>query len=543
VIVEGGYIRVVQDIRGRYNSEGDYVMNRPLHGPLNPTPVDHSTDTYDTIEWLVKNVPESNGKVGILGISYDGFLPLMALVNPHPALKVSVPMNPMVDGWMGDDWFHNGAFREQNMPYVYEQEATRKSGFGGDEERWWTDHFDDYDVYMNSVSAGELGRLHGMEQLGFWNKLTAHPSYDDFWQEQAMDKILAAQPLKVPVMLVSSLWDQEDIYGAIAVYKALKPKDSNNDRVFLVMGPWHHGQEIEDGSSLAAIHFDSDTGLYFREHILRPFLDHYLKDDAPEMNVAKVSAFETGTNRWLDLPSWPVGCANGCAVHPAPLYLRGNMKASFDAPTSGDTAYEEYVSDPAKPVPYRKRPIQQMGYGGELTWAEWLVDDQREQSGRPDVLAFSSDVLTKPVKISGQPMVNLVASTSGTDSDWVVKVIDVYPDEMAGDPHLGGYQLMISADIFRGRYRESLSRPKAIEAGKALLYRWALPTANHVFLPGHRIMVQVQSSWFPLYDRNPQTFVPNIFWAKPENYKKATQRIYHERGQASFVELPVTESH
>jgi putative CocE/NonD family hydrolase len=452
-------------------------------------------------------------------------------------------MNPMVDGWMGDDWFHNGAFREQNMPYVYEQEATRKSGFGGDEERWWTDHFDDYDVYMNSVSAGELGRLHGMEQLGFWNKLTAHPSYDDFWQEQAMDKILAAQPLKVPVMLVSSLWDQEDIYGAIAVYKALKPKDSNNDRVFLVMGPWHHGQEIEDGSSLAAIHFDSDTGLYFREHILRPFLDHYLKDDAPEMNVAKVSAFETGTNRWLDLPSWPVGCANGCAVHPAPLYLRGNMKASFDAPTSGDTAYEEYVSDPAKPVPYRKRPIQQMGYGGELTWAEWLVDDQREQSGRPDVLAFSSDVLTKPVKISGQPMVNLVASTSGTDSDWVVKVIDVYPDEMAGDPHLGGYQLMISADIFRGRYRESLSRPKAIEAGKALLYRWALPTANHVFLPGHRIMVQVQSSWFPLYDRNPQTFVPNIFWAKPENYKKATQRIYHERGQASFVELPVTESH
>jgi uncharacterized protein len=543
VIIEGGYIRVVQDIRGRYNSEGDYVMNRPLHGPLNPTPVDHSTDTYDTIDWLVKNVPESNGKVGILGISYDGFLPLMALVNPHPALKVSVPMNPMVDGWMGDDWFHNGAFREQNMPYMYEQEATRKSGFGGDEERWWTDHFDDYDVYMNSVSAGELGRLHGMEQIGFWNKLIAHPSYDDFWQEQAMDKILATQPLKVPVMLVHSLWDQEDIYGAIAVYKALKPKDSNNDKVFLVMGPWHHGQEIEDGSSLAAIHFDSDTGLYFREHILRPFLDHYLKDDAPEMNVSKVSAFETGTNRWLDLPSWPAGCASGCAVHPEPLYLRGNMKASFDGPTSGDTAYEEYVSDPAKPVPYRKRPIQQMGYGGELTWAEWLVDDQREQSGRPDVLAFSSDVLTKPVKISGQPMVNLVASTSGTDSDWVVKVIDVYPDEVAGDPHLGGYQLMISADVFRGRYRESLSRPKAVEANKPLLYRWALPTANHVFVPGHRIMVQVQSSWFPLYDRNPQIFVPNIFWAKAENYKKATQRIYHEHGQASFVELPVVQMH
>ena len=260
--MEGGYIRVVQDVRGKYGSEGDYVMKRPLHGPLNPTPVDHSTDTYDTIDWLVKNVPESNGKVGILGISYDGFLPLMALVNPHPALKVSVPMNPMVDGWMGDDWFHNGAFREQNMPYIYEQEATRDNS-----AKWWTDHFDDYDVYMEAGSAGELGRRHGLEQVGFWRKLLEHPSYDALWQQQAMDKILAAQPLKVPVMLVDSLWDQEDIYGAMAVYKAIKPKDTGNDKVFLVMGPWHHGQEIGDGSSLGALKFDSDTGLYFRrEH-------------------------------------------------------------------------------------------------------------------------------------------------------------------------------------------------------------------------------------------------------------------------------------
>ena len=540
VIVEGGYIRVIQDVRGKHGSEGDYVMTRPLHGALNPTPVDHSTDTYDTIDWLVKNLPESNGRVGILGISYDGFLPLMALINPHPALKVAVPMNPMVDGWMGDDWFHNGAFRQQNMPYIYEQEATRKSG-AGDEEHWWTDHFDDYDVYMTSVSAGELGKLHGMEQLGFWNKLLAHPAYDNFWQEQAMDTILAQQPLKVPVMLVDSLWDQEDIYGALAVYKAIKPKDTSNDMVYLVIGPWHHGQEIEDGSKLGAISFNSDTGLYFREHILAPFLAHFLKDDSPAMNVPQVSAFETGTNHWLELASWPAGCASGCQVSAKPFYLRGNVKSSFDPPTSSDSAYEEYVSDPAHPVPFRKRPIQPMGYTGELTWSEWLVDDQREASGRPDVLAFSSDVLTSPVKISGQPMVNLLASTSGTDSDWVVKVIDVFPDEVAGDPHLGGYQLMISADIFRGRYRENLSHPKAIEANKPLLYRWALPTANHVFLPGHRIMVQIQSSWFPLYDRNPQTFVPNIFWAKPENYKKATQRVYHEKGQASYVELPVVE--
>jgi len=537
VIVEGGYIRVVQDVRGKYGSEGDYVMNRPLHGPLNPTPVDHATDTYDTIDWLVKNLPECNGKVGILGISYDGFLPLMALVNPHPALKVSVPMNPMVDGWRGDDWFHNGAFRQQNMPYIYEQVATRKN-----DAKWWTDHFDDYDVYMQSGSAGELGKLHGLEQIGFWRKVLEHPSYDSFWKDQAVDKILAAEPLKVPVMLVDSLWDQEDIYGAMAVYKAIKPKDKDNDKVFLVIGPWHHGQEIGDGSTLGALKFSSDTGLYFRRQILRPFLDHYLKGDGGgKPDVPAVSAFETGTNAWRKLNSWPSGCDSGCVPKPTPLYLDAGLKLSFEAPKHGDAAYEEYASDPAKPVPFRKRPTRPVGYDIEkgLTWPLWLVDDQREASGRPDVLAFTSEVLTAPVKISGQPVANLVASTSGTDADWVVKLIDVYPDEVAGQEQMGGYQLAVSMDIFRGRYRESLETPKPIKADTPLVYRFELPTTNHVFLPGHRIMVQVQSSWFPLYDRNPQTFVPNIFWAKPGDYKKATQRIYHQPGQASFVELPV----
>jgi putative CocE/NonD family hydrolase len=528
VIVEGGYIRVVQDIRGKYGSEGDYVMNRPLHGPQNPTPVDHATDTYDTIDWLVKNVPESNGRVGILGISYDGFLPLMALVNPHPALKVSVPMNPMVDGWMGDDWFHNGAFRQPNMSYIYDQQATRANDI-----KWWTSHFDDYDMYMQAGSAGELGRRRGLEQVGFWRKILEHPTYDAFWQDQAVDKILAAQPLKVPVMLVHSLWDQEDIYGDIAVYKAIKPKDTGNDKVFLVMGPWHHGQEIRDGSSLGAVKFDSDTALYFRREILRPFLDQYLKDGAPKADMPPVVAFETGTNAWLRLPSWPAGCASGCAVRATPLYFNAGLKLSFNAPASGDAAYEEYVSDPAKPVPYRARPID------GTSWSRWLVDDQREASGRTDVVAFVSDVLTAPVKISGQPIVNLLASTSGTDSDWVVKVIDLYPDEVAGQPAMGGYQLMISADIFRGRYRESLDTPKPIASNQPLLYRWALPTANHVFLKGHRLMVQIQSTWFPLYDRNPQTYVPNIFWAKPGDYKKAVQRVYHAPGQASFIELPL----
>jgi uncharacterized protein len=535
VIVDGGYIRVVQDVRGKYGSEGDYVMNRPLRGPLNPTPVDHATDTYDTIDWLVKNVPESNGRVGILGISYDGFLPLMALFNPHPALKVSVPMNPMVDGWMGDDWFHNGAFRQQMMPYIYEQEGTRAND---NDARWFTRSYDDYDTYMQAGSAGELGRRRGLEQMGFWQKISEHPAYDAWWREQAVDQLLAKQPLTVPVMLVHSLWDQEDIYGAPAVYKAIEPKDPGNDKVFLVLGPWYHGQEIGDGSTLGALNFHSDTAQYFRRHILRPFLDHFLKDGEPKMDVAPVTAFETGTNEWRRLNAWPSGCDAGCRITPTPLYLGAGLKASYAAPKDGDAPFEEYLSDPAKPVPYRVRPNQP---AGGAYWSRWLVDDQREPSGRPDVLAFVSEVLTQPVKISGQPIANLVASTTGSDADWVVKLIDVYPDEVAAEPAMGGYQLMIAGDILRGRYRESFEAAKAIPADTPLPYRFALPNANHVFLPGHRMMVQVQSSWFPLYDRNPQTFVRNIFFARPEDFRKATQRIYHTATQASFVELPVVK--
>jgi putative CocE/NonD family hydrolase len=533
VIVGGGYIRVVQDIRGKYGSEGDYIMNRPVHGPLNPTPVDESTDTYDTIDWLVKNTPESNGKVGTLGISYDGFEPLMAAYHPHPALKVTVPMNPMVDGWMGDDWFHNGAFRQQNMAYIYEQVGTRAN-----DAKWWSDSYDDYDLFMKATSAGNLGKTHGLEQTGFWRQILAHPSYDAWWQQQAVDKVLAAEPLAVPMMLVHSLWDQEDIYGAIAVYKALKPKDTSNDKLFLVMGPWHHGQEIEDASSLGAIHFGSATGTYFMQKVLLPFLDHYLKDSAPAMDVAPVTAYETGTNQWRKLNSWPAGCEanNNCTIDKRDLYLTKGLHAQWTA-AANKSQFEEYVSDPAKPVPYRPRPSQPMGYVLPLTWPQWLVDDQREPGGRTDVLSYISEPLTQPLKISGQAVVKLTASTSGTDSDWVVKLIDVYPDEVAEQPELGGYQLPVAMDIFRGRYRESFSDPKPLAANKPLDYHWDLPTTNHVFQPGHRIMVQVQSSWFPLYDRNPQTFVQSIFNAEPKDYVKATQRIY----EGSAIELPVVK--
>jgi putative CocE/NonD family hydrolase len=528
VIVEGGYIRVVQDVRGKYGSEGDYVMNRPLAGPLNPTPVDHSTDTWDTIDWLVKNIPEANGRVGIIGISYDGFLPLMALVNPHPALKAAVPMNPMVDGWMGDDWFHHGAFRQINLSYILEQVVTR-----GNTAKWFVSHYDDFDMYLGAGSAGALARQRGLEQSGFWTKLAAHPSYDAFWQQQAMDKILARQPVTVPTLLVHSLWDAEDIYGPIAVYKAIKPNDRQGN-VFLSIGPWAHGGAIEDGSSLGALRFGSDTSAHWRHEVLKPFLARYLQGDTAAPAIAPVTAFETGTNKWRDLPAWP--SAGKQAIHPVALRLAAGAQAVLDGAADAKT-YDEYVSDPAKPVPFRQRPIPPYGYDEAKgqTWPRWLVDDQREASGRTDVVTYLSDVLAAPVRIAGEPVANLVAATSGTDADWVVKLIDVYPDQVGSQPAMGGYQLMIAGDIFRGRYRTGYDKPQPLAPNRPLSYRFALPTANHVFLPGHRIMVQVQSSWFPLYDRNPQTYVDNIFFAKPGDYKKATQRIYH----SSFVELPV----
>jgi uncharacterized protein len=537
-VLNGGYIRVLQDVRGKYGSEGDYIMTRPIRGPLNPTSVDHSTDTYDTIDWLVKNVPETNGRVGILGISYDGFTSLMALVQPHPALRAAVPINAMVDGWMGDDWFHKGAFREDSLTYVHNQEATR-----GSDIAWWTDHYDDYDTWLSVGSAGEMARRHGLEQVGFAAKLMNHPAYDEFWQDQALDKILAQQGVTVPVMLVHSLWDQEDIYGNIALYKALKAQQPDTSNLYLVIGPWFHHQQRLDGSAIGQIRFGSDTAEYFRRFLLRPFFDHFLKDDAPPLRIAAVTAFETGTNRWQSLATWPSGCESGCNIHKSKLYLLtgGNLRfgSSDSDPTRTAAAFESYIADPAKPVPYLPRPIH-IGDEGGTSWQTWLVSDQRNVASRTDVLSFATPVLSEPLKISGEPIANLIASTTGTDADFVVKLIDVYPDEVGREPQMGGYQLMVSADILRGRYRDSFSNPTPIPADQKQLFRFALPTTNHVFLPGHRIMIQVQSSWFPLYDRNPQTYVDNIFFAKPGDFKKATIKIFDGGSSASFVELPVS---
>jgi putative CocE/NonD family hydrolase len=526
VFVQDGYIRVIQDIRGKYGSEGDYVMTRPLKGPLNNSEVDHSTDAYDTIEWLTKNVPESNGKVGMLGSSYEGFTVVMALVNPHPALKVAAPMSPMVDGWMGDDWFHYGAFRQVNMDYFVGQTTKRGAGDGVVRQSP-----DDYENFRRAGSAGDYAKANGMDQLPWWKKLVDNAAYTPFWSEQALDKTMAQQPLTVPTMWIQGLWDQEDMWGAVHAYAATEPKDAANDKSYLVLGPWRHSQVNYDGAGLGVFKWDGDTALQFRRDVLLPFFDQYLKDGAPKADTPPVLIYDPGQNRWDRYKSWPQGGSK-------PLYLteKGGLSFSAPAPAKGAAAYDEYVSDPAKPVPYIPRPMK---FGDRDRWTPWLLTDQRAVADRPDVLSYVSEPLTAPLKIAGVPKVNLMASTSGSDADWVVKLIDVYPDEVPSQPELGGYQLAIGMDIFRGRYRESFSDPKAIKPNTPLKYQFILPTANHTFLPGHRIMVQVQSSWFPLYDRNPQTFTPNIFLAKPADYVKATQRVFHAGDTASFIELPV----
>jgi uncharacterized protein len=532
VFVQAGYIRVFQDVRGKYKSEGDYVMTRPVRGPLNPTATDHVTDAYDTIDWLVKNTPESNGRVGMIGSSYEGFTVVMALLGPHPALKVAAPESPMVDGWMGDDWFHYGAFRQTNFDYVTDQ-TTKKDE--GDPVR--RDAYDDYEGFRRAGSAGDYARQHGLDQLPWAVKMMEHPSYDSFWQGQALDKLVAQHPSQVPTMWIQGLWDQEDMWGAIHSYLALKAQ-RQADHNYLVMGPWRHSQVNYDAYNLGPLKWEGDTALQFRRDVLRPFFDQYLKTTAPKADTPPVFIYNTGANRWDRLRDWPLACETGCPAPLKPLYLEAGFGLGFDKPAGSGAASDSYISDPAKPIPYVPRPVR---FADSDRWKQWLVTDQRSVADRTDVLTYSTPVLTSAVKIGGAPVADLFAATTGTDSDWIVKLIDVFPDEVPSQPEMGGYQLPVSMDIFRGRYRDSFESPSAIPANKPERYRFVMPTANHVFLPGHRIMVQIQSSWFPLYDRNPQTYVANIFFAKPSDYVKATQTLFRSSPQASAVWLPIVE--
>jgi putative CocE/NonD family hydrolase len=531
VWVEAGYIRVFQDVRGKYGSEGEYIMTPPPTGPLNPSGPNDTNDAWDTIDWLVKNVPECNGRVGMIGSSYEGFTVVMALLNPHPAFKVAAPESPMVDGWMGDDWFHYGAFREFNLDYFTDQTTVR--GEGGPIPRL---NYDDYTNFLQQGSAGDFARYGGLDQLPFWRKMEQHPAYDEFWQGQALDKLIAKVPLTVPVLWEQGLWDQEDMWGANHSYAAEERKDTHNDMNFLVMGPWFHSQINRIGWNLGPLKWKGDTTRQYREEVLLPFFRQYLEPGAPKADTPPVWVYNTGLNHWDRFSQWPLSCDEGCPDKSKPLYLEANGKLSFSGPAAAGDKFTEYVSDPAKPVPFSPRPYPANDYDA---WRTWLVHDQRFVDGRPDVLTFETDTLTAPVHLAGRPIVNLYASTSGTDSDWVVKLIDVYPGADSYEATMGGYELPIATDIFRGRYRTSFEHPQPIAPNEPLLYNFGLPQVNHVFLPGHKIMVQVQSTLFPLYDRNPQKYVDNIFNAKPGDYQKATERVWHTPGDASFISLPV----
>jgi putative CocE/NonD family hydrolase len=500
-------------------------MNRPIVGPLNNTGIDESTDAYDTIDWLVKNVPESNGKVGTIGSSYLGFLTLASEINPHPALKAAVPQSPMVDGWMGDDWFHNGAYRTGGFDFGLSQ-STGKADAGASVP---VGTGDDYTRYLEAGSMADYARKYQIENVPFVQKLMQNPAYTEFWSGQAVDKWMAAHPLTVPTMLEVGQWDQEDSYGAPAVYKALKDKYEGSGLLHLVIGPWRHSGANHYGYELGDLTFNGDTALQWRQDNLKPFLDHYLKG-APDPHTPAAYTYATGINKWEASPRWPMGT-------PTPIYLTANSGVSFDKP--GASGHDDYVSDPARPVPYLPRPIT-----GDQ-WKTWLVTDQRFVDGRTDVLTYTGAPLTKAVHIMGAPQVDLFAATTGTDSDWVVKLIDVYPNEnpegasQGSKRDMSGFELPIGIEIFRGRYVDSFAQPHALTPGKVTEFKWNLPNVDHVFLPGHKIMVQVQSSLFPLYDRNPQSFVPNIFYAKAGDYRAARQSVFTGGNNASAVYLPI----
>jgi putative CocE/NonD family hydrolase len=527
-MVPDGYIFVFQDIRGRYGSEGKFVMLRPIHDASDPKGVDESTDTYDTIDWLVKNVAHNNGRVGLDGISYDGFLVTMGMVNPHPALKAASEQACMGDTWLGDDFFHNGAFR---LSYAFEYAPLLETS--SENFSFPFDRFDVYDFYLRLGPLANANAKYFHGKIPSWNEFVAHPSYDEFWKRHAV-----AYGLKeptVPNLNVAGWWDQEDFYGPMATYERLEKVDRKNLN-FIVAGPWNHGGWGHGpGKSLGEIPFDSDTSEYFRRNIEAPWFAFWLKDRG-KLPLKEAMMFQTGSDTWTAFDAWPPREAKT-----RNLYFHEDGKLSFDAPeTASSDAFDSYESDPAHPVPYRHRPVD-MTYPSDHpgSWYTWLVQDQRFVDERPDVLTWQTEELTEDVTLAGQVTAKLFAATTGSDADWIVKLIDVYPQKYPDDWELSGYELMIADEIFRGRYRRSFEKPEPIIPNEVTPYSIDLHTVNHVFKKGHRVMVQVQSTWFPLYDRNPQKFVPNIFEAKESDFQKTTQRVYRSKRFASSVEIAV----
>jgi len=525
------YVYAIQDIRGRFKSEGDYAMYRVPRGAFNKTETDETTDAWDAIDWLVKNVP-SNGRIGVWGNSYPGWLTLAAMRNPHPALAAAVPFNPVVDVWKADDWFHWGAFRgSYAFSFIYEMESrTDKS------TPYPYKNQDNYTWMLGLGAAGTgLGALLD-DRHEMWSRLMEFPSYGPYWREVAADRWFDSPPRLVPALHVHGFWDQEDIYGSPAVYEVLERYDTTNEHNFFAAGPWYHGQHFADGSRLGDLNFDENTSKRFRQDVLAPFLRKHLHGETVEM-PAPVTVFETGTNSWHSFERWPP------IEEQIDIYLQPDGGLAFTPPTT-DLSFTEFISDPAKPVPYEPRPNWGIEYSNPPSiaeWRRWLVEDQRFVDGRPDVATWVSEPLSEPLTVRGAVTAQLLAETTGTDADWVVKFIDVFPDDDMSF-EMSGYQLMVSADIFRGRYREDFDKPIPLEPNQVLEYTIPLPHMNHTFLPGHRIMVQVQSTWFPLYDRNPQTFVPTIMSAPPDAYKTQRHRVHHNQKYPTHLRLYVDKT-
>jgi putative CocE/NonD family hydrolase len=523
-LADDGYIFVLQDIRGRFKSEGTFVMTRPARDPKDPKAVDEASDTSDTIDWLLKNVKNNNGRVGMLGISYPGWLTAVAMLDPHPALKAVSPQASPVDMYLGDDFHHAGAFR---LSYGFEYVAmmeTDKTNFD-----FQFDRHDNYEWYLKLGALSNVNRKYFKNKLPTWNDFVAHPNYDAFWKTQSLEPRLTK--VTVPTLNVAGWYDQEDFRGPLRIYEQLETHDTRNQN-FLVVGPWNHGGwGAGKGDRLGRVSFGSDTGAYFRKEIQAPFFARYLKDAVvnapPEARV-----FQTGANKWASYDSWPPKDAA-----PRRLYFHPQGKLGFDAPKDADGAADEYVSDPANPVPYRPRPVRPTYPGPE--WPEWMVQDQRFTHGRPDVFSYETEPLTEDVIVAGSMKVKLFGSTSGTDCDWIARLIDVYPEDYKPTASMGGYQLLIAGEPVRARFRKSLEKPEPVKPGAVEGYTIDLNWRHHRFGKGHKIMVQVSSTWFPVIDRNPQKFVPNIFEAEDADFQKATQHVHRSEKYPSHLVLDV----
>ena len=535
-----GYIFVRQNIRGRGKSEGSFVMTRPPRDRKDPHATDESTDAYDTIDWMVKNVPNNNGRVGMIGLSYDAWLQVMALLEPHPALKAISPQGSPADQFLGDDFHHNGAFR---LNYGFEYTAMMETSEAG--KKFTFDRNDTYDWYLQLGSLRHVNEKYFHGKMPTWNNFVSHPNYDEFWQKQGMARYLKRVP--VPTLNVSGWWDQEDFYGQLKIYELLERHDTKNNN-FLVVGPWWHGAWLSfpgdwwPGMSCTAndriskIDFHGATGTYFREKIQAPWFAHYLKDKG-KLDLPEALLFETGSNQWKRYSAWPPRQN----VTERKLYFRSGKRLSFDPPPDGPgDPFDSYVSDPANPVPFCHRPIEPTIARGS-DWIIWRGQDQRFVRDRSDVLKFETEPLAEDITIAGDLLAHLFASTSGSDSDWIVKLIDVYPDDYSGDKAVAGYQLMVADEVLRGRFRKSFEKPEPVKPDQVERYDVGLHWRDHCFRKGHKIMVQVQSTWFPVIDRNPQKFVPNIFEAKDADFQKATQHVYRTPKQPSHIVLPVLQ--